>query len=105
MGLHKHDHDDRDVVGGRIAVPFGRMGDLSLAEGKMIQNNRKCDGIGCEAITLDHMLDGWIIIGDGGFTKYKGRDKRRIAITEIFVANGSDFCSWKCLRSRTGYKK
>lgn len=70
----------------------------------MITNSRRCDGLNCEARTWDHMADGWIVVGDGGFSKYKGRDKNKQAISEIFVANGSDFCSWKCLRSRTGRK-
>lgn len=71
----------------------------------MIQNHRKCDGLNCAKVSLDHMEDGWIVVGDGGFKKYKGRDKTKTAVTAVFVANGSDFCSWKCLRSRTGYTK
>lgn len=71
----------------------------------MIQNHRKCDGVECKTVSLDHIEDGWIVVGDGGFSKYGGRDKNRSGISEIFVPNGSDFCSWKCLRSRKGNKK
>lgn len=71
----------------------------------MIQNHRKCDGIDCNNRTFDHMKDKWIVIGDGGFSKYGGRDKTGTAISEVYVQCGSDFCSWKCLRSRTGRSK
>lgn len=70
----------------------------------MIENHRKCEGKDCKKITFDHMADGWITVGDGGFQKYKGRDKNRTAVTQVYVSKGADFCSWKCLRSNTGYK-
>ena len=63
---------------------------------------RRCDGVKCEKWSTDHMRDGWIILGDGGFTKYKGRDKSSGAITEVYVRDAGDFCSWGCLKSRTG---
>lgn len=70
----------------------------------MIDQYRKCDGKDCKEFTLDPYQDKWIVVGDGGFKKYGGRDKDKCGITEVFVANGADFCSWKCLRSRTGRK-
>lgn len=69
----------------------------------MIFEARRCDT--CQKATNDHMLDAWIVVGDGGFKKYRGRDKSRTALTEIFIANGSDFCSWACLKQKTGYPK
>jgi hypothetical protein len=69
----------------------------------MITEARKCDT--CGITTFDHMKDGWVVVGDGGFKKYMGRDKTGTAQTEVYVANGSDFCSWKCLKAKTGRTK
>lgn len=69
---------------------------------EMIQNHRRCDGLKCEKWSLDHIKDGWIVVGDGGFKKYKGRDKTGAAIPDVYVSESKDFCSWNCLRSQTG---
>lgn len=65
---------------------------------------RKCDGVGCTASTGDYMAAGWIVIGDGGFTKYAGRGKTGTAIAEVYVREGADFCGWTCLKSKKGRK-
>lgn len=62
----------------------------------MITQIRKCDG--CGKTSDDHMRDGWIVIGDGGFTKYKGRISNGTAAVEIYWREGRDFCSWSCLK-------
>jgi hypothetical protein len=68
----------------------------------MIAEIRKCDGKGCGNASSDYMNDGWIVVGEGGFKKYACRDKKGQALTEVYIGQGSDFCSWKCLKSLTG---
>lgn len=57
-----------------------------------------CDGSGCSKTSFDHMADGWIV--NFGFIKYKGRNKDRMAETEIYFKEKEEpyhFCSWDCL--------
>lgn len=54
----------------------------------------------CKKTTMDYMKDGWLTVKE--LTKYKGRDKDGIAISEIYLSTSLDehhFCQWKCLMS------
>lgn len=67
-----------------------------------IKEIRVCDGVDCHTSSDDVIADRWIVLGDGGFKKYKGRDKDGTGVLEVYVRETADFCSWGCLRSRTG---